>query len=55
MSEKTDSKSTTGGKVVTVKEFYDNFHTIRREIGKVVIGQERAITHLLATMYEESL
>ena len=36
---------------VTAAEFHDTFHEIRREMGKIVIGQDQVITHLLAAVF----
>jgi len=36
---------------VTASEFRDTFLKVRTEIGRVVVGQERAIEHLLAALF----
>ncbi len=36
---------------ITAPEFYERFHAIRREMAKVVMGQDRVITHLLAAVF----
>jgi len=36
---------------MTTEEFQEVFHNIRKELAKVVIGQDRPILHLLATVF----
>ncbi len=38
-------------KAISPKEFYDTFHAIRKEMAKVVMGQDRVVTHLLAAVF----
>jgi MoxR-like ATPase len=40
-----------GNGSISTKEFYDNFHAVRREMAKIVMGQEQVITHLLAAVF----
>lgn len=37
--------------MMTADEFYEKFHEIRREIGKVVVGQDRTVEHLLVAVF----
>jgi len=36
--------------VIGVTEFHEKFHAIRREIGRVVVGQDRVVEHLLVAV-----
>mgnify|MGYP006288465885 CR=1 FL=1 len=38
-------------RMVTVEEFHDLFHKVRTEIGKVVVGQERVVRHILGAAF----
>jgi MoxR-like ATPase len=37
--------------MVTPQEFYETFHNVRSELGKVVVGQDRAVEHLLVAVF----
>jgi MoxR-like ATPase len=39
------------GKTVSIGEFRETFHRARQELAKVVVGQERVVEHLLATIF----
>lgn len=36
---------------ITVDAFYENYHNIRHELSKAVVGQAKAIDHLLTTIF----
>jgi MoxR-like ATPase len=36
---------------MTAREFHDLFHEIRAEMGRVVVGQNRVVLHLLSTVF----
>ena len=38
-------------KHITPREFHEVFHAVRAELGKVVVGQERVVEHLLVAVF----
>jgi len=37
--------------MITPREFHDTFHKVRAELGKVVVGQDRVVQHLLVAVF----
>jgi len=46
------SESTAGEQeMITAEQFHQTFHDVREEIGRVVVGQDRVIEHLLVAVF----
>ena len=39
------------GEMITAAEFHETFHNVRKELAKVVIGQDRVVEHLLVAVF----
>ena len=39
------------GEMITAQQFHETFHNVRRELGKVVVGQDRVVEHLLVAVF----